>query len=56
MTKRTAVGSFDDGGDWIALALMLISLGVLPKSLRPALATVGGALLIRRILRNLGLL
>jgi len=56
MTKRTAVGGFDAGGDWIALALMLISLGILPRSLRPAIATAGGAMLIYRILRNLGFL
>jgi hypothetical protein len=55
MAQRTAIGGF--GGDWenwAALLGLLVTLGIAPKTWRPALGTIGGALTIYKILKGLG--
>lgn len=54
MTKKTLVGGFDSGGDWLALLAVLVSLGVLPKSWRSPIGTAATAMLIYKILKRIG--
>jgi hypothetical protein len=53
MSKKTAVGGFD-GEDWVPIAGLLISAGVLPKSLRPYVGALGTVLLLVKIGKQLG--
>ena len=52
MTQKTAVGSFDGG--WLPILALLISLSILPKSIRPAVGTASTALLIYKIGKRIG--
>lgn len=50
--KTTAVGGFDD--DWLPIAAALVSLGILPKSLRPVIGMASTVLLAYKIAKKLG--
>lgn len=54
MSAKTAVGGFDDGGNWLAILALLVSLGVLPKSFRPAIGTASTLLVVFKLGKNLG--
>lgn len=56
MAQKTAVGGFDDD-DWsriLAVMAGLVALGILPKSLRPAIGTASTALAGYTIAKKLG--
>jgi len=54
MPNKTLAGAFGWGDDWRAFLALLVALGVLPKSVRPAIGAAGTAMLVYTILRRLG--
>jgi hypothetical protein len=54
MANKTLVGGFSFDDDWWRFLAMLAALGILPKSVRPAIGTVASAVLVHKILKRLG--
>jgi hypothetical protein len=54
MPKNTITGAFGWGDDRLALLALLVALGVLPKSWRSPIGSAGTAMLVYRVLKNLG--